>query len=473
MASATVSKGSSTSCSSLQPEKRTIRERTALMINNPLMSDVKFAISHDTNSTSKDHGSELIYAHKFMLSLGSPVFQAMFYGNMADPRQEIPLSDCHPRSFIEFIRFLYSDEVHLTSGNVFELLYLAKKYIVPFLAESCCRFLAVELRESNVFMILEHARLFSESDLEQRCWLLLETKTTACLQSEGLLWISRDTLSSLLKRDALTLVDGECAVFKAAKRWAIANCKVKSLETTGEALRKILKDAIYLIRFPLIPLRLFEDIVIPTGILTAEEVSQVYLFHKQGSVTAGDSKFSCVPRGPRLQSRSTGVQLCRCYRYRENETFPSSESFSTVSERLKFSTSKEVYFAGVRLYAHKDEGRQFSVQLKISRCQGLKEEASAVSGTFTVKGEPRDGGRRLGFDVLVPKPFVVSREAQFIIKITITGIDETRSSPNKGIPMKFVKCEGVEFKFEGQSRQILELLFYPADLQSAYHHVSH
>lgn len=138
-----------------------------------------------------------------------------------------------------------------------------------------------------------------------------------------------------------------------------------------------------------------------------------------------------------------------------------------------FSTNKEVYFAGVRLYAHKDEGRQFSVQLKISRCQGLKEEASAVSGTFTVKGEPRDGGRRLGFDVLVPKPFVVSREAQFIIKITITGIDETRSSPNKGIPMKFVKCEGVEFKFEGQSRQILELLFYPADLQSAYHHVSH
>lgn len=468
MASATSTKGSSTACSNVQAEKRTIRERTALMINNPLMSDVKFAISHDTNSTSKDHGSELIYAHKFLLSLGSPVFQAMFYGNMADPRQEIPLSDCHPRSFIEFIRYLYSDEVHLTSGNVFELLYLAKKYIVPFLAESCCRFLTAELRESNVFRILEHARLFSESDLEQRCWRLLEIKTSACLQSEGLLWISRDTLSSLLKRDALTLVDGECAVFKAAKRWAIANCKVKGSETTGKALRKVLKEAIYLIRFPLMPPRLFEDIVIPMGILTAEEVSQVYLFHKQGLVTASDTKFSCIPRGPRLQSRSTEVLLCRCYRYRENQTFPSSESFSTVSESLKFSTNKEVYFAGVRLYAHKDEGRQFSVQLKISRCHGLKEEVSAVSGTFTVKGEPWDGGSRLGFDVIVSKPFLVSREAQFIIKITITGNDETRASPNKCIPMKFVKCEGVEFKFEGQSRQILELLFYKVDEQFSY-----
>ena len=73
-----------------------------------------------------------------------------------------------------------------------------------------------ELRESNVFKILEHAKLFSESSREQQCWKLLERKTSACLQIEGLLWISLDTLSSLLKRDALTL-DGECAVFKTAK----------------------------------------------------------------------------------------------------------------------------------------------------------------------------------------------------------------------------------------------------------------
>lgn len=463
MALATSTTGGSSSCSNWQAEKRTIRERTALMINNPLMSDVKFVIPKDSNSNSKN-GRELIYGHKFLLSLSSPVFHAMFYGNMADTREEIPLSDCHSRSFIEFVRYLYSDEVHLTSGNVFELLYLAKKYIVPFLSESCCRFLEAELRENNVFRILEHARLFSESNLEQRCWNLLEAKTSACLQSEGLLWISRDTLSSLLKRDALTLVDGECAVFKAAKRWATANCKaVSGLEPTGEKLRKVLKEVIYLIRFPMMPPRLFGDIVVPTGILTEEEASQVYLFHKQGAVAACDMKFSCLPRGPRCQSRSSDVELSRCYRYRENQTFPSSESFSSVSERLKFSTNREVYFAGVRLYAHKDEGRHYSVQLRVSRCHGLKEEVAGVRGTFTVGRAPGEGGNRLGFDVLVPQPFLVSREAQFIVKVTITGNDEARTSPNKGIPMKFVKCEGIEFKFEGQSRQILEILFYTVD----------
>ena len=422
------------------------------------MSDIKFVVN-DPNPNNKK-GCEIIYAHKFLLSLCSPVFNAMFYSNIADNREEIPLCDCDPRSFIEFLRYLYSDEVHLTSGNVFELLYLAKKYIVPFLAENCCRFLEAELRENNVFRILEHARLFSEAHLEQRCWKLLEAKTSACLQSEGLLWISHDTLSSLLTRDALTLVDGECAVFNAVKRWATANCKARGLEPTGKKMRRVLKDAIYLIRFPMMPPRLFSEIVVPTEILTEKEASQVYLFHKQGATPDPEIKFSCIPRGPLLQSQSSGVELSRCYRYRENQTYPSSESFVSVSESLKFSTSKELYFAGVRLYAYKDVGKYFSVQIRVSRCHGLKEEVSSVRGTFTVERLSGQLSGRVGFDVLVPKPFFVSRDAQFNVKVTIVGNDQARASPNRGIPMKFVKCEGIEFRFEGQSRQILEILFY-------------
>lgn len=463
MALATSTTGTSSSSDDWQATKRTIRERTSLMINNPLMSDVKFAVPLDPGS-STGSGSQLIYAHKLLLSLSSPVFHAMFYGNVADTREIIPLSDCHSRSLIEFIRYLYSDEVHLTSGNVFELLYLAKKYIVPFLAESCCRFLESELRETNVFRILEHARLFSEPDLEQRCWQLLEAKTTACLQSEGLLWISRDTLSSLLKRDTLSLVDGECAIFKAARRWAAANCKLRDFEPTGDKLRGVLKEVLYLIRFPMMPPRLFEDIVVPSGILTEQEISQVHMFHKQGaSSTACHVKFSCKPRGPRIQSGSSDAQLSRCYRYRENQTFPSSECFNSVSESLRFSTSREVYFAGVRLYARKDEDKQYSAQLRVSRCHGLKEEVSTTRGIYTVGYLAGQVHNRLGFDVLIPNPFLLTKESPFAVRISISGNDGARVSPNKGIPMTFVKCEGIEFKFEGKSRQILEILFYTVD----------
>ena len=459
MALVSTAKNRATISENWQTEKRSIRERAALMINNPLMSDVKFVING--SSRNSDKSKEVIHAHKFLLSLGSPVLHAMFYSNLADSRSDIPLDDCDPLSFLEFIRYLYSDEVHLTSGNVFELLYLAKKYIVPFLAESCCRFLELELRENNVFRILEHARLFSESHLEQQCWKLLDTKTSACLQTEGLLWISQDTLSSLLKRDSLTLVDGECAIFKAAKRWADANCKVRGMVPTGENIRSVLKDAIQFIRFPMIPPRLFSEIIVPTGILTEKEASQVYLFHKQGGTADPGMQFSCIPRGPLLQPRrNPQVELSRCYRYRENHTFPSSESFTFVSETLKFTTSKEMYFAGVRLFAHKEVGKYFLAKLRVSKCQGLKEDVANVRGTFTVGSLPRHLADRLGFDIMVPMPFLVSRETQFIVKINLVGTDQARVSPNRGVPMKFVKSDGIEFRFEGESRQILEVLFY-------------
>ncbi|XP_068731466.1 BTB/POZ domain-containing protein 6-B-like [Montipora capricornis] len=444
-----------------QTEKRSIRERAAQLINNPLMSDIKFVITDSSSMDKKDKGT--IHAHKFLLSLGSPVFRAMFYSSMADTREEIPLDDCDPRSFLDLLRYLYSDELHLTSGNVFELLYLSKKYLVPFLTESCCQFLETELRENNVFRILEHARLFSESHLEQQCWKLLDAKTSACLHTEGLLWISHATLSSLFKRDSLTLVDGECAVFKAAMRWASANCKARGFESTEEKIRRVLNNAIHLIRFPMIPPRLFSEIVVPTGILTEKEISQVYLFHKQGAVANPEMKFSCIPRGPLLQFQNSHIELSRCYRYRENHIFPSSESFTSVSENLKFLTSREVYFAGVRLYAHKDVGKSFLVQLRVYRCRGLKEEVANMRGTFTVGILPRELANRVGFDVLVPKPFLVSRETQFNAKINIVGTNEARASPNRGVPMKFVKCDGIDFKFEGQSRQVLEVLFYSLD----------
>lgn len=90
----------------------------------------------------------------------------MFYGNMVDIREIILFFDCYFCSMIEFICYLYLDVVYLIFGNVFELLYLVKKYIVFFLVEICCCFLEVELREINVFKILEYVRLFFEVDFE-------------------------------------------------------------------------------------------------------------------------------------------------------------------------------------------------------------------------------------------------------------------------------------------------------------------
>ena len=57
-----------------QTTRPTIRERSKFMFNNDLFSDVKFVIEKPDD---KCESKQVIPAHKFVLSISSPVFEAM------------------------------------------------------------------------------------------------------------------------------------------------------------------------------------------------------------------------------------------------------------------------------------------------------------------------------------------------------------------------------------------------------------
>jgi len=73
-----------------QTTRPTFRERTKFMLNNMPFSDVKFVVR---KSDGESESTEVISAHKFVLSIGSPVFEAMFYGELAETRDSIELPD--------------------------------------------------------------------------------------------------------------------------------------------------------------------------------------------------------------------------------------------------------------------------------------------------------------------------------------------------------------------------------------------
>ena len=144
-----------------QKSRATIRERGIFMFNNDLLSDVSLLVWVSSNDTKKS--KKAIPAHKFVLSICSPVFFAMFCGEMAEKSDTIELPDCEYEGVLEMLRYLYSEEVKLNESNVMQVLYVAKKYVLPSLAQNCIDFLQRNLDPENVFCILSHAQEYDEN----------------------------------------------------------------------------------------------------------------------------------------------------------------------------------------------------------------------------------------------------------------------------------------------------------------------
>ena len=75
---------------------------------------------------------------------------------------------------------MYSDEVILSGSNVMGVLYLAKKCLVPSLADKCTEYLQDNLDPSNVFNILPSAQKYEEKNLVDQCWKVIDKRTKGC-----------------------------------------------------------------------------------------------------------------------------------------------------------------------------------------------------------------------------------------------------------------------------------------------------
>lgn len=101
-----------------QTTRPTIRARSKFMFNNELLSDVSFVVPVQLDGNENKKCKKSIPAHKFVLAISSPVFFAMFFGDLAEKSNSITLPDCEYESLLELFRFMYCDEVKLNEDNV-------------------------------------------------------------------------------------------------------------------------------------------------------------------------------------------------------------------------------------------------------------------------------------------------------------------------------------------------------------------
>ena len=203
------------------------------------------------------------------------MFFAMFYGQIAETTDSIEILDCDRASLLELFHYLYSDKVNLSGGNVMKVLYLAKKYMVPSLVEKCNDFIRDNLKASNVLCILPYAQKFEDTDLEDRCWKVISTRTKETVTCREFESLDRFLVESIVKKDGLNIKEVE--LFQAVDRWATEECKRQRVIPDDDCTkREILGDEIVkAIRFPLMSHEEFASVVIDCNILTLKEVGEL------------------------------------------------------------------------------------------------------------------------------------------------------------------------------------------------------
>ena len=289
-----------------QTKRPTIKERTTFLFNNELLSDVNFVVSASTGESQTKNSKKVIPAHKFVLAISSPVFFAMLCGKMAETSDSIELHDCDYESLLELFRFMYSDEANLSGSNVMQVLYLAKKYMVPSLADECTKYLRDNLDPSNVFCILPHTQKFEDKDLEDRCWEVIEKQTEEAVTSDEFVTLERSVVESVVKREALSVKEVE--LFKAVDRWATREIERQKMTPDGDSKRRILgEEIVKAIRFPLMSQKEFLSVVFDSYILTIQEVGDI-MKHFNG-VLASPLPF--------IQTARISCAFYRCHRFKK------------------------------------------------------------------------------------------------------------------------------------------------------------
>ena len=318
-----------------QITRSTVRERTKFMFNNEHLSDVKFSVRGSDGESETDR---FITAHKFVLSIGSPVFEAMFYGELAETKDTIQLPDCDYESLLELFRYLYSDEVNLSGSSVLGVLYLAKKYMVPSLAEKCKDYLQDKLDPSNVFTILLTAQKYEEKNLVDRCWEVIDSQTEQVLKSDGFETIEKTLLEALVQRETLQIREVE--LFKGCDRWAIKQCRKQGLATDGELKRRVLgEEIVKAIRYAVMKQEEFAGVVLDAKILTPDEIVTFF------------KVFSSQEISPPLGFSETRRRSClhRCGRF----TLMQRSSWDCDGfnrDVIEFKVDKDIILNGLRLF---------------------------------------------------------------------------------------------------------------------------
>ncbi|CAB4060308.1 BTBD3_6 [Lepeophtheirus salmonis] len=196
-------------------------------------------------------GPKEIPAHKFILCIGSPVFETMF-------------KDVEPDTFEALLAYLYLDKISLNE-NI-----------------ECITYLGSIVKPHNAILFMSKTRVYDCPEFWDICWDIISDDPDLCYGAYSFFNIDFSTLNNVLSRKQLER--SEIVVFDAALRWATHRLNTKGEINEEEdpgilasKKRKVLGIAFNYISFEKMSAKEIAEIVVPSSVLSSNELVNLFV----------------------------------------------------------------------------------------------------------------------------------------------------------------------------------------------------
>ena len=193
-----------------------------------------------TDITFKLPDGGTVPAHKLILAIASPFFEAQFYGLLAsDHNGSVEIKDVDSSAFRRLLDFIYNSgpmDWDMDSIEYWNLLHAAHMYLVPGLIEHCNDKLSdfmtsLEDNEELIAHVNRATQLYIYEDIARAGVFAIKDKLQEIMTSEAWLTLQENVVMELVEDIDLKVTEGE--LFTGMVKWCRANT-----ETEKEAIEK-------------------------------------------------------------------------------------------------------------------------------------------------------------------------------------------------------------------------------------------
>ncbi|RWS23960.1 BTB/POZ domain-containing protein 6-B-like protein [Leptotrombidium deliense] len=224
-------------CFQINGESDRLVSRASNLLQNKSFTDVTFIVG------PPQHSKKYV-GHRVLLAMTSPVFEAMFYGDMADKSKVIRIPDLAPIGFENLLRYAYTDSLNLNSvDDAMLTAHAAKKYLLPHLLRECLTYIDKNITPSCACAVYEFANVLNSQQLIFQSMQIIDRQTYHVITHKSFNSIQLSTLEFIVGRRYLNLYS-EYSLFNSITQWAISECKRRSVNSNDWTIvRNILEDS--------------------------------------------------------------------------------------------------------------------------------------------------------------------------------------------------------------------------------------